>query len=135
MSKIFIDTNIIIDLLAKRANFYEEAQELFTLADYKEIQLYTSSLSIVNTHYILSQKLKQTEINKSLRQLRLLVSVLSVDDKIIDLALNSEFNDFEDAVQYYCALEHRMEIILTRNIKDFKLSEIPVLMIKEYLSA
>ncbi|MBU0695368.1 MAG: PIN domain-containing protein [Bacteroidetes bacterium] len=134
MIRIFIDTNIILDLLANRKDFYLEAQQLFTLADHKEVELYTSSLSIVNTHYILSQKLKQNEINKTLRQFKLLVSVLNIDDKIIDLALNSDFKDFEDAVQYECAIQNQMDIIITRNLKDFKLSKIPILSAKDYLS-
>ncbi len=134
MNKIFIDTNIILDLLANRKDFFLEAQQLFTLADHKEVELYTSSLSIVNTHYILSQKLKQNEVNKTIRQFKLLVSVLNIEDKIIDLALNSDFKDFEDAVQYQCAIQNKMDIIITRNLKDFKLSKIPVLSAKDYLA-
>ncbi len=133
MTKIFIDTNIILDLLANRKDFHLEAQQLFTLADHKEIELFTSSLSIVNTHYILSQKLKQNKVNKALRQFKLLVSVLNVDDKIIDLALNSDFKDFEDAVQYHCGMQYQMDLIITRNLKDFKFSEIPVMSAKDYL--
>ena len=56
-----------------------------------------------------------------------------MDDKIIDLSLNSDFKDFEDAIQYYTAIENKLSIILTRNLKDFKLSKLPVMSAKEYL--
>jgi hypothetical protein len=56
-----------------------------------------------------------------------------MDDKIIDLSLNSDFKDFEDAIQYFTALENKLEIIITRNLKDFKLSKIPVMTANDYL--
>jgi len=133
MDRLLVDTNIIIDLLAKRERFLTEAQELFTLSDKKEVKLYVSSLTFANTHYILSQSLKIDDSRKILRKFKVLVEVLPMDDKIIDLSLDSDFKDFEDAIQYYTALENNLELILTRNLKDFKLSRIPVLTAKDYL--
>ncbi len=133
MDKILVDTNIVIDLLAKRDKFLIEAQELFTLSDRKKVKLYVSSLTFANTHYILSQSLKIENSRKILRRFKVLVEVLPMDDKIIDLSLDSEFKYFEDAIQYYTALENNLELILTRNLKDFKLSKIPVLTAKDYL--
>ena len=133
MDRLLVDTNIVIDLLAKRERFLTEAQELFTLSDKKEVKLYVSSLTFANTHYILSQSLKIDDSRKILRKFKVLVEVLPMDDKIIDLSLDSDFKDFEDAIQYYTALENNLEIILTRNLKDFKLSRIPVLTAKDYL--
>jgi len=133
MDRLLVDTNIVIDLLAKREKFLTEAQELFTLSDKKEVKLYVSSLTFANTHYILSQSLKIDDSRKILRKFKVLVEVLPMDDKIIDLSLDSDFKDFEDAIQYYTALENNLELILTRNLKDFKLSRIPVLTAKDYL--
>ncbi len=133
MDKILVDTNIVIDLLAKRDKFLTEAQELFTLSDRKKVKLYVSSLTFANIHYILSQSLKIENSRKILRRFKVLVDVLPMDDKIIDLSLDSEFKDFEDAIQYYTAIENNLELILTRNLKDFKLSKIPVLTAKDYL--
>ena len=133
MDRLLVDTNIVIDLLAKRERFLTEAQELFTLSDKKEVKLYVSSLTFANTHYILSQSLKIDDSRKIIRKFKVLVEVLPMDDKIIDLSLDSDFKDFEDAIQYYTALENNLEIILTRNLKSFKLSRIPVLTAKEYL--
>ena len=133
MDRLLVDTNIVIDLLAKREKFLTEAQELFTLSDKKEVKLYVSSLTFANTHYILSQSLKIDDSRKILRKFKVLVEVLPMDDKIIDLSLDSDFRNFEDAIQYYTALENDLELILTRNLKDFRLSRIPVLTAKDYL--
>jgi len=134
MENLLIDTNIIVDLLSKRKNFYQDAQELFTLADEQEIKLYISSLTFANTHYLLSKELNSNEARKALIRFKLLVSILPLDDKILELALSSDFNDFEDAIQYYTALENKVTIIITRNKKDFKTSQLPVLTANEYLN-
>jgi predicted nucleic acid-binding protein len=132
MKTIFVDTNIVLDLLQKRENFYEDAQKIFTLADTKQVKLYVSALTIANTHYLLYKHLK-IEARTVLLKFKILVDILPVDDNVLTLALNSNFTDFEDAIQYYTALENNIEIILTRNKKDFKNSIISVLTPKEYL--
>ncbi len=134
MEYIFVDTNIVIDLLSKREDFYKEAQELFTLADTKKVNLYVSALTFANTHYILSRNLKAEEVRKVLIKFKTLATVLPIDDKIIELALASDFVDFEDAIQYQTAIQNGLEIIITRNKKDFKNAKIPVLNAKEYLN-
>jgi predicted nucleic acid-binding protein len=133
MDKVLVDTNIIIDLLAKRDGFYQDAQDLFTLADMKNIKLFISSLSFANTFYLLSRSLNATETRKIMSKFKVLTEVLPLEDKIIGLALASDFSDFEDAIQYYTALENQLDIIVTRNKKDYKLSKLPVLTAKEYL--
>ena len=134
MENLLIDTNIIIDLLAKRKDFYQEAQELFTLADENEVNLYISSLSFANTHYMLSKELNADEARKVLIKFKLLVKILPLDDRILELVLSSDFKDFEDGIQYYTALENKLGIIITRNKKDFKTAKLPVLTAKEYLN-
>ena len=134
MDKLMIDTNIIIDLLAKRENFYKEAQELFTLANEKNISLSISSLTFANTYYILSKYLDNDEVRKTLVKFKVLVEVLPLEDKTIELALVSDFEDFEDAIQYCTALDNDLDIIITRNKKDFKTSKLPVFTAKEYLN-
>ena len=133
MDKILVDTNIIIDLLTKREEFYVPASQLFTLSDNHSVSLSISSLTFANTYYLLSQELKSDRVKEILRKFKLLVQVLPMDDKIINLSLNSDFKDFEDAIQYYTAVENKIEIILTRNLKDFKLSKLPVMTAEDYL--
>ncbi len=135
MKKIFIDTNIVLDLLGKREPFYEEAAKLFSLGDRGKINLSVSSLTIANTHYVLS-KLKNAKTARAiLLKFKILVAVLDLNDKIIELSLNDEsFKDFEDALQYYTALENTSDILITRNLKDFKSSKIPVMTASQYLN-
>lgn len=134
MENVFVDTNIVIDLLQKRDEFYKEAQELFTLADRKKVKLYISALTFANTYYILSRFYSSDEAKKILSKFKVLVEVLPTTDKIIELALASDFKDFEDAIQFYIALESSLEAIITRNKKDFKNNLIPVFSAKEYLN-
>lgn len=135
MNKLLIDTNIVIDLLAKRQPFYEEAAALFSLADNKEVILAISSLTFANTSYILSKMLSPKRTKDILIRFRSLVRIIGLDDKIIDLALGDErFKDFEDGLQYYTAVENQMDLIISRNKKDFESAKIPVLTAKEFLS-
>ncbi|HCY00856.1 MAG TPA: PIN domain nuclease [Bacteroidales bacterium] len=132
MKRVLLDTNIIIDLLAKREPFDQDARMLFSFADKEKVILYTSALSIANLSYVLLKKRKPEEAKQILRKLKLLVGILSLDGKIINLTLNdNEFNDFEDGLQYYSALENNIEIIVTRNLKDFKNSRIPVMTARQ----
>lgn len=133
MENVFVDTNIVIDLLQKREEFYREAQELFTLADRKKVKLYISALTFANTYYILSRFYSSDEAKKILSKFKVLVEVLPTTDKIIELALASDFKDFEDAIQFYTALESSLEAIITRNKKDFKNNLIPVFSASEFL--
>ena len=133
MEKLLVDTNIVIDLLSKREEFFQEAQELFTLADNNKVELYVSALTFANTHYLLSKYQKLDDARKTLIKFKVLVKVSPLDDKIIELALVSDFKDFEDAIQYHTALENEIDIIITRNKKDFKNSKLPIMTAKEYL--
>jgi len=133
--RVFVDTDIIYDLLAKREPFYQAAARLFTLADEGKIQIFISSLSIANIHYMLSKEKKSSfEAKQILRKFKLLVQIAPLNEKIIDLALNSEFNDFEDAIQYYSALQNEIEILLTRNLKDYKKAQITVLTAQDFIN-
>jgi predicted nucleic acid-binding protein len=135
MSRLLIDTNIVIDLLANRKEFYTEAATLFSLADKNILTLTVSSLTFANTNYILSKLKSEKEARIILRKFKVLVETLSLDDKITELALSDDkFPDFEDGLQYYSAIENRVDIIISRNKKDFKNSKIPVMTAKEYLS-
>ncbi len=135
MSRLLIDTNIVIDLLSKREKFYDEAADLFSRADKKELVLTISSLTFANTNYILTKLKSAKEAREILRKFKVLVELLNLDDKVTELALSDEsFPDFEDGLQYYSAIENQIDVIITRNKKDFKNSKIPVLSTKEFLA-
>lgn len=132
---VFIDTNVIIDLLAKREPFYHESLQLFSLADSNHIQLTVSALSLVNTHYLLNDVMKLKDAKSIIGKFKVLVESHALNDKIIDLALNDfDFKDFEDGIQYYTALESKANSLITRNLKDFKHSKIPVMSPNEFLA-
>lgn len=132
---VFIDTNIIIDLLAKREQFYLESLQIFSLADSNQIKIAVSALSLVNTHYILNDVMKLKNARSILAKFKVLVESHSLNDKIIELALiDHNFKDFEDGIQYYTALESKANTLITRNLKDFKHSKIPVMTPKEFLA-
>ena len=135
MSRIFLDTNVILDLLAERVPFYESIAKVATLADEKKITLIVSPLSFTTVDYVLNKfENSQTVLNK-LRKFKIICEICEVNDEIIDKALNSNFTDFEDAVQYFTALNSNTSLILTRNGKDFKLATIPIMSAEEYLSS
>ena len=131
--KVFIDSDIILDLLCKREPFYDFAAEVFTLGDTKQIELITTSLVFANLFYILRKLLGIEKAKELLRKLRILIGVISVDEKIVDLALNSKFSDFEDGLQYFTARENEIKIILTRNGKDYKEKDLVIQTPAEYL--
>jgi predicted nucleic acid-binding protein len=136
MKKVFVDTNILIDLLARREPFFDEAAELFSLADKKIIELSISSLTIANTSYTLLRQMNAAQAKAVLRKLKLMLKILALDDKIIGLALNDEsFPDFEDGLQYFTAIENRQDLIITRNLKDFKNSALPTMTAKQFIKS
>ena len=123
MSRILVDTNIVIDLLAQRKEFYDEAAKLFSLSDKKEISLTISSLTFANTNYILSKQKSTKEAREILRKFKVLVEIINLDNKIIELALSDDqFIDFEDGLQYYSALENNVDIISAPFYRSFKSS-------------
>ena len=134
MVKIFVDTDICIDLLSGRQPFNKNAEKLFSLADREKIKIYISSLSFSNIDYVLRSQYSGNNSRKMLAKFKTLVNVLSVDSKTIDLAIASEFSDFEDAIQYYCAIENGIQTFLTRNIKDYKKATIQVMAPDTFLS-
>ncbi len=134
MKSLLVDTNTVIDLLAKRDPFYMDAALLFSMADKKILKLGVSSLTFANTNYILLKVKTQDEAKAILRKFKLLADVLPLDSRIVDLALNdTNFNDFKDALQYYTAIENNLDAIITRNLKDFKKSKIPVMTAEQYV--
>jgi predicted nucleic acid-binding protein len=133
MRKVLLDTNIVIDLLAKREPFYQSAAKLFSLADKKKVNLFISALSFANVNYVLLKQRNSEETKQILRKLKLIVGILNLDEKTIGLALNdNEFRDFEDALQYFSAIENNIEIIITRNLKDFENSKLPVMTAEQF---
>jgi predicted nucleic acid-binding protein len=133
MVKVFVDTDIVLDLLSNREPFYFHSAHLFSEADKGRISIHVSSLSFSNLNYILTRHFSATQARKKLQKFKTLVTVLSVTDKAVELALSSDFKDFEDGLQYFTAVENGLSILLTRNLKDFKSAEITVMTAEQFL--
>jgi predicted nucleic acid-binding protein len=132
---VFVDTDIVLDLLGNRKPFYRHAAELFSIADRSEIKIFVSSLSFSNLNYIFSKQYSSIQARKILMKFKTLVTVLSVSDKVVELALLSDFKDFEDALQYFTALENDVNFLLTRNLKDYKTAEMPIMTAEQFLKS
>lgn len=134
MKKVFLDTNILVDLIADRKPFSKFAIEIFQLAEERKLDIYTSSHSIATTHYLLKKYMDEKALRSVLYQLFDFLHVVSVDESILKKGLLSNHKDFEDSIQIFCASTiDNLTCIITRNIKDFKKSEIPVLSPDEFI--
>lgn len=134
MHKVFVDTDVCIDLLSGRMPFNNAAEILFSLADIGKIKIYVSALSFANIDYVLHSQYSSSHSRQIIAKFKTLVNVLPINSKTIDLAIASDFKDFEDAIQYACALEHNLSIIITRNLKDFKKATIKVMAPETFLT-
>lgn len=135
IKKVFVDSDIILDLLAKREPHYVYSSQLFTLIDKGKITAYTSPLAFANLHYLLRKLTSNATALKSLRKLKILLNILPIDEKVIERSLNSDFNDFEDAIQYFTAVNNGIRLLLTRNKHDYKKSKISILTAEEFIKA
>ena len=133
MTKLFLDTNIVIDLLEKREPYCYDAMRLFTLAFYKQVQLIVSPMTYATASFLLRHHGSEG-VRNLLSNFRFLSLVSTANEQTVDDALASSFDDFEDALQYYSALQAKAEVIITRNGKDFLNSELPVMTARDYLN-
>ena len=132
-NQIFLDTNILVDIVANRKPFSKDAIEIFDYCQRKKIKMYSTSISIANLHYIAKKMVDEKELRSIIDDLLDTISIIAITETILRKSLKSSHKDFEDAIQYHTALENGIDIIITRNKKDFKNSKLPVMTAKEYL--
>lgn len=135
MDKLFLDTNVVIDLLGEREPFYESIAQIATLSDKEKVCIVVSALTYSTVFYILSRFEGSEIVKEKIRKFKVISETSDLTNQVIDKALTSNFRDFEDALQYFCALNSGAAVIITRNGKDFKDSELPVMSPDEYLSS
>jgi predicted nucleic acid-binding protein len=134
-TKLFIDTNVMLDLLGERMPFYDSIAKIATFADKGQVTLVVSALSYSIVSYFLT-KFENSDVAKDkLRKFKIISEICGLDELIIEKGLNSNFSDFEDSLQYFSALKSDCSILITRNGKDFKESQIPILTADEYLKS
>lgn len=134
MDKVLIDTDVLMDFFFNRKPFAKYAAELMNLCAEKQVLGHITSVIISNVYYLLRKTAKHDIIVEKLKQLLTIISIIEIDENSVMNALNSEFKDFEDALQNFSAIENgEINIILTRNLKDFKKSELAILTPETYL--
>ena len=135
MARVFVDTNIVLDWLAKREPYFPFARDLFLKAERGEIEILVSTMTYISLEYILRKKIGKEDTIKALFGLRSITKTCSSGEKEIDLAFLSDFSDFEDAVQYSTAVSNKASCVITRNLKDFKKAKLPILTAEQYLKS
>jgi len=134
MKNVLIDSDVILDFFFDREPFSENTARVLSLCEKKIINGYITPIILSNVYYLLSQKGKQEKVIEKLKSLVSFLEILNVDKNAIISALNSDFKDFEDAIQNYSAEQNgTINTIITRNIKDYKKSNIGVLTPEDFL--
>ena len=135
MDKLFLDANVVLDFLCEREGFYLPAAKIIAKGYKMEVELWCSSLTFAIASYLMEREHVQTK--EALQKLSDFLAVCqpsAVDRSIIEKAITSDFEDFEDALQYFSAKNCGTNIIITRNPNDFSTSELPVHLPTDYLS-
>ena len=134
MEKVLIDTDVILDFFFDRMPFSEESSQILSLCEKKEIQGYVTSIMVSNIYYLLRKNAKHEKVIDNLKMLLNVVDVTTTNKKVVLEALNSEFKDFEDALQNFSAQnDEKITLILTRNVKDYKTSNLSIMTPENYL--
>jgi predicted nucleic acid-binding protein len=136
MDKVLIDSDVILDFFFDRKPFSDQASKIFSLCETRKIKGFITPVICSNTYYLLRQIARHEKVIEKLRQLMTILDVLSIDREIVMQALNSGFKDFEDAVQNFAANKAGfIDVILTRNVKDYAKSEMGVMTPENYIKA
>ena len=134
MDKILIDTDVILDFFFDRKPFSDFASEIFLRCENKQIAGFTTPVIISNVYYLLRKTAKHEIIIERLKQLLNIIDIIEMNKEVVMDALNSKFKDFEDALQNFAAINNSdIQIILTRNIKDFQTSKLAIISPEMYL--
>lgn len=128
MKNLFLDTDVVIDLFIDREPFSSFAAQVFSLCETNKLRIYISALTFSNTYYVLRRFATHRKVLDKLKKLESITRIVEVNGKSINLALQSSFSDFEDALQYHSALQQEnIDVIITRNVKDYRDSALPVM--------
>jgi len=134
MKNVFIDIDVILDCFFDREPFAEHSTKVLSLCESKKVNGFISPVICSNLYYILRRTASQKKVILKLNELLQIVEVLTIDKNIIHSALNSSFNDFEEAIQSYTAeFSGIIDVIITRNVSDFKGSKISIMTPENFL--
>ena len=137
MIRVLVDSNVLVDFLARRGGFYELARRLMIFAEMGDYELWASSSQVTDIFYVLSNGGRPSctpAAREALLALRRFVRVCAPGEREVDRALESDWPDFEDALAYQVATSIDASVIVTRNARDFGRSAIPVRTPEEFFS-
>jgi len=134
MNSVFIDTDIILDLFIRREPHHSIALRFFSFLKKNAIEGFTSPVSVANTYYILTKTRDRHYALDKTRRLMQLVRIATLNQQITEAAIGAPYKDFEDSIQYHCALASGMRILITRNVSDYPKSQLKVLLPDEYMT-
>jgi len=132
MKKIFLDSDVLLDLLLDREPFMDDIAEIIETSLSTKVKLCVSPITITNINCIIERIENKRKADTQIKKILKIVTVEDVGQLIINKA--SKFKDFEDAVQIFCAEKSGHQILVTRNTKDYKESKLSILTPKEYLA-
>lgn len=134
MNRILIDTGVILDFLYDRKPFSDYATMIMDGCEKAHIEGYITPVIVSNVYYLLRRTASHTKVVEALRRLLTFVRIIPIDGQVVTQALHSDFKDFEDALQNFAAERSgTVDVIVTRNIKDFKNSGLSVLTPEDYI--
>lgn len=130
--KLFIDSDILLDLFFDRRPYSQYATKLFDIDLRENFSLYTSTLVTANLYYIIAKQRDKNYANECLSILLKYIQVLPLEVDAVEYGLTNIFDDFEDAIQYHIAKKNHCAKILSRNLQDYKHSSIPVITAEHF---
>lgn len=133
---VFLDANIIIDVFGKREIFFEDSRKIISLGENRKINIFISPISLANAFYVLQStyKLDKKAIKDLFKEMTGFMRITDMTEENVFSALNSDFKDFEDALQNFSAENNAdISIIITRDKKDFATSSLLVQTPHEFL--
>ena len=134
--KILLDTNIVLDLLLEREPFCNDAKDIFTMIESNKISGFLCATSITTIYYLINKSVEKSKADEIVEQLLQLFNIADVNKNILIKSLKNNGKDFEDSVIYTSAEYFNIDMVITRDKKGFKQSNIKVLkpndFIKEY---
>jgi len=134
MHKVLIDTDVLLDFFFDRKPFSDDAAKLLTLCERSVVSGFVTPVILSNLYYLLRRTAKHEKVIEHLKMLVGIIDIATINKATIMQALNSEFKDFEDALQNFSAqYDNEIKIIVTRNVKDFKESKLSVMTPEAYL--
>lgn len=134
MKKVFIDSDIILDVALSRHPFFENSRLILAIIENDYAIGYTSSNCIANIYYVLRKLGNDKNARKFIKIITSYITVIPIEHSDIIFAIDSDILDFEDAIQHYSAVRNQCNCIITRNIKDYKKSAITIYTPIEFLN-